>query len=173
MDNLQTLVEMQIGKDSGRVLYYTVQKAVVTSSKEIMTLRGAHPESLGILPILCTEQCAHIPPAILRLGMHRAHLRRVRQGRDPIFTTIIKGCDMQSNLVVKTFSICGLGDIAFARSNFALATQRFEETRSLCAEMGVPPQHLCSCMPLYTLPDKFKGWLLFLEGLSPFANDTM
>jgi uncharacterized protein (DUF111 family) len=42
----------------------------------------------------------------------------------------------------KACSIRGLGEIAFARSDFVLARQEFEETRSLCVEMGVPSQRL-------------------------------
>ncbi|KAG1874952.1 hypothetical protein F4604DRAFT_1680811 [Suillus subluteus] len=173
MDNLQTLVEMQIGKDSERVLYYTVQKAVVTSKQGNYDLaRELIQKASESFPFFALSNAR----IFLQRSYGSACIELISGECDraeTYFTTIIKGCDMQSNLVVKTFSICDLGDIAFARSNFALATQRFEETRSLCAEMGVPPQHLCSCMPLYTLPDKFKGWLLFLEGLSPFANDTM
>jgi hypothetical protein len=88
------------------------------------------------------------------------------------FTATIEACDMQSNLAFKALSMCGLGEIAFARSNFVLATQRFKETLSLCTEMGVPPQHFHNCFPFDTLPGKFKGWVLFLEGQSPFTHVT-
>jgi hypothetical protein len=58
------------------------------------------------------------------------------------FTATIEACDMQSELMRKAYSIRGLGEIAFARSDFVLARQEFEETRSLCVEMGVPSQRL-------------------------------
>ncbi|KAG2754161.1 hypothetical protein P692DRAFT_20870398 [Suillus brevipes Sb2] len=88
------------------------------------------------------------------------------------FTATIEACDMQSELMRKACSIRGLGEIAFARSDFVLARQEFEETRSLRVEMGVPSQRLYSCLPFNSLPDKFKGWTaLFLKGLTPLAND--
>ncbi|KAJ8580099.1 hypothetical protein M405DRAFT_834886, partial [Rhizopogon salebrosus TDB-379] len=82
----------------------------------------------------------------------------------------IEGSDMQGNLRFKACSIRGLGEVAFARGNFAVAAQRFAETRSLCTEMGVPARKLYSCSPFYTLPDRFEGWVLYLECRSPFTS---
>jgi tetratricopeptide (TPR) repeat protein len=172
MNNLQTLIEMSMGQDSERVLFYTVRKAVVASMQgnydlareliqkgsepfQFFALRNARIFLLRFYSLACIELTAG--------KCDRA---------ETYFTATIEACDIQSNLVLKAFSICGLGEIAFTRNSLALATQRFEETRSLCAEMGVPLQHVYSCLPFYTLPNKFKGWSLFLEGMSPPANDT-
>lgn len=171
MDNLQEIVEMLTEQDS-QVLWYTVRKAVVASKQgdcdlgrelirkasepfQFFALRNArvfHHRSYGSACIeLTAGEC------------DRA---------ESYFTAMIEACDMQGDLVLKAASIRGLGEISFARRNFALATQRFEETWSLCAEMGVPPEYLYGCSLFSTLPDKFKGWTSFLEGLSPFANGT-
>ncbi|KAG2035382.1 hypothetical protein BDR03DRAFT_1093158 [Suillus americanus] len=172
MDTLQAVIEMFEGQHSDKVLWYTVRQAVVTSRKgnydiareliqkasepfQFFSLRNARTFLHQSYGFACIELTAG---AYDRAASH--------------FTATIEGCDMQGNLTFKAFSICGLGEIAFARSNFSLATQRFEETKSLCVEMGVPPQHLYSCLLFDTLPDNFKGWSLFLEGLSPFSNDT-
>lgn len=85
-------------------------------------------------------------------------------------TATIEGCDMQDDLRYKAFSTRVLGEVAFHHGNIDLAVKHFAETRSLCAEMGVPPQHLYSCSPFYALPGRFRGWGLFLDGHSPFAN---
>ncbi|KAG0701800.1 hypothetical protein DFH29DRAFT_1069445 [Suillus ampliporus] len=47
------------------------------------------------------------------------------------FPATIESCDMQGNLTFKAYSFCGLGEVAFAHGNFAVAAQRFAETRSL------------------------------------------
>ncbi|KAG2067582.1 hypothetical protein BDR04DRAFT_1158919 [Suillus decipiens] len=172
MDNLQTLIGLFEGQQSDDILWYTVRKAVVRSKQ------GNHELARELI------QKASEPFQFFALRNARIFLQRsygfacieLTAGEcdraEAYFTTIIEACDMQGNLAYKAFSIRGLGDIAFARRNFTLATQRFEETRSLCAEMGLPPKHLYSCSLFSTLPDEFKGWTLFLEGMSPFANDT-
>ncbi|KAG1768904.1 hypothetical protein EV702DRAFT_1203107 [Suillus placidus] len=172
MDNLQTLVEMFKGQDSQRVLWYTVQKAIVASKQGKHDLaRELIHEASGPFQFFALRNA--------RAFLHRSYgsacieLTAGEYDRaESYLTATIEACDLQANLMLKAFSMRGLGEIAFARSNFALAAQCFKETRSLCAEMGVPPQHLYTCSPFNTLPDKFKGWTLFLEGLSPFANDT-
>ncbi|KAG2126922.1 hypothetical protein DEU56DRAFT_534411 [Suillus clintonianus] len=88
------------------------------------------------------------------------------------FTATVEGCDMQDHLLYKAFSIRGLGEIAFARGNFALAAERFAETQSLCIEMGIPPGKIYSCFPFSVLLENFEGWASFLEGRSPFTNVT-
>jgi hypothetical protein len=55
---------------------------------------------------------------------------------------MIEDSDTQGNLYFKAFSIRGLGEVAFARGNFAVAAQ----------------------------PERFEGWALFLECRSPFAS---
>jgi tetratricopeptide (TPR) repeat protein len=172
MDNLQTLIEMSMGQDSERVLFYTVRKAVVASiqgncdlARELIQ-KGSEPLQFFAL------RNARV---FLQRSYNSACVELTAGDCDraeTYFMTVIEACDMQSNLLLKALSIRGLGEIEFARRNFAQATQHFEETRSLCAEMGVPPQHLYSCSPFCTLPDKFRGWSLFLEGMSPSANDT-
>ncbi|KAG1841436.1 hypothetical protein DFJ58DRAFT_748436 [Suillus subalutaceus] len=161
------------GRRSDKVLWYTVRKAVVASKQG----------NCGLARELIQEASEPFPFFALRnarVFLHRSYSSACIEltagdcdKAESYFTATIEICDVQSDLMRKAFSIRGLGEIAFTRSNFALATQRFEETRSLCAEMGVPPQHLYSCFLLDTLPDRFEGWVLFLEGLSPFMNDTM
>jgi tetratricopeptide (TPR) repeat protein len=86
------------------------------------------------------------------------------------FLATIEGCDIQGHLNFKAYSKRGLGEIAFVRGDSALAKQCFMETWSLGTEMGVPLRHLYSYEPFYVLPDRFRGWSLFLEGQGPFAN---
>ncbi|KAG1775410.1 hypothetical protein EV702DRAFT_1199430 [Suillus placidus] len=172
MDSLQTILGIFEGQHSEEVLWYTVRKAVVASKQ------GSCDLARELI------QKASEPFQFFSLRNSRIFLRQsygsacieLTAGEcdraKSYFTATIEVCDLQANLLLKAFSMRGLGEIAFARSNFALATQHFKETRSLCDEMGVPPQHLYSCFLLDTLPDKFKGWSLFLEGLSPFATDT-
>jgi len=88
------------------------------------------------------------------------------------FKATIEACDIQGTLYAKATSIRGLGELAFLRGNFALALQHFAQARSLWAEMGVPPPKLYGCDPLYALPERFKGWVSFLEGRSPFPTST-
>ncbi|KAG1768920.1 hypothetical protein EV702DRAFT_713301 [Suillus placidus] len=172
MDNLQMVIGILEGQHSDGVLTFTLGKAIV------MSRQGNYDPARELI------QKASESFQFFSLRNSRIFLRRSYGSAcieltagdcdraESYFTATIEACDLQANLVFKAFSMRGLGEIAFARRNFALATQRFKETRSLCAEMGVPPQHLYSCFLLDTLPDKFKGWSLFLEGLSPFANDT-
>ncbi|KAG1883858.1 hypothetical protein F4604DRAFT_1677564 [Suillus subluteus] len=150
MDNLQTLVGIFEGQHSDDALRAIVGKAVVASKQGNCDLARK----------LVQKASESFPFFARSYGSACIELTAGECDRaETYFTTIIEACDMQSNLLLKACSIRGLGEIAFARSNFALAMQRFEETRSFC-------------LPLYTLPDKFKGWSLFLEGQSPFANDT-
>jgi len=172
MDNLQTLVGIFEGQHSDDVLWYTVRKAVVMSKQGNCDLARELIHKVS-------EPFQFFALRNARVFLHQSYAWACIEltadecdRAETYFTTTIESSDMQSNLTFKAFSIRGLGEIAFACRNFALATQRFEETRSLCAEMGVPPQHLYSCLPLDTLPDKFRGWTLFLEGMSPFVNDT-
>ena len=83
---------------------------------------------------------------------------------------MLEGCDVQGNLYCKTFGMRGLGEVAFARGNFALASHCFVDMRSLCAEMRVPHRKLYSCHPLYNLPERFEGRASFSEGWPSFAN---
>ncbi|KAG1724990.1 hypothetical protein EDB19DRAFT_2043366 [Suillus lakei] len=170
MDNLQTLVEMSKGQNSEGVLCYTVRKAIVASNQ------GDHAFARQLIH-KASEPSQFFALRNARTFLHLSHCSariELAAGEydvaESYFTAAIEGCDIQDNLRSKAYSFRGLGEVAFARSNFALAAERFAETRSLCTEMGVPPRHLYSCVPLYTLPDKFKGWALFLEGQSPFAN---
>ncbi|KAG0697452.1 hypothetical protein DFH29DRAFT_1022144 [Suillus ampliporus] len=170
MDILQKIVEMFEGQYSDDVLWYTVRKAVVASRQgnydlareliqqtsgpfEVFALRNARTFIYRSYGSACIELVAG------EYDRAESH-----------FTATIEGCDIQGDLHVKSWSICGLGEVAFARSNFTVAAECFAKTQSLCSEMGVPPRHLYSCTPFSALPDKFAGWVLFLEGRSPFAN---
>ncbi|KAG1724968.1 hypothetical protein EDB19DRAFT_289084 [Suillus lakei] len=170
MDNLQTLVEMFKGQNSEGVLWYTVRKAIVASNQ------GDHALARELIH-KASEPFQFFALRNARAFLHLSHgSARIELAACEYdsavshFITTIESCDIQDNLSFKTYSFRGLGEVAFACGDFALAAVHFAETRTLCTEMGVPPRHLYSCLPLNTLPDKFKGWTLFLEGQSPFAN---
>ncbi|KAG2036665.1 hypothetical protein BDR03DRAFT_959129 [Suillus americanus] len=170
MHNLQEIIEMFEGRHSDDIPWFNVRKAIVASKQGNCDLARE-------LIHKASEPFQFFSLRNARVFIHRSYglaCIELTAGEcdkaESYFTTTIEACDIQSNLVLRAFSIRGLGEIAFARGNFALAKQHFAETRSLCAEMGVPPQHLYSCMPLNTLPDKFEGWALFLKGRSPFAD---
>ncbi|KAG2360396.1 hypothetical protein BDR07DRAFT_1378023 [Suillus spraguei] len=172
MDNLQAVIGIFEGHHSDNALWQTVRKAAVASKQ------GNHDLARELIQ-KASESFQFFTLRNARIFLQRSYSLaciELTAGEcdraETYFTTTIEACDMQGNLVQKAFSMRGLGEIAFVRRNFALATQRFEETRSLCAEMGVPPEHLYSCFPVDTLPDRFKGWTLFLKGMPPFANDT-
>ncbi|KAG1724979.1 hypothetical protein EDB19DRAFT_1948328 [Suillus lakei] len=157
MDNLQTLVEMCKGQYSECVLWYTIQKAVVASNQ------GDHALARELIH-KASEPFQFFVLRNTRTFLHRSHYSariKLAAGEYDVakshFTAAIEGCDMQGDLHIKAFSVRGLGEIAFVHSNFALAAEHFADT---------------SCVPFLTLPDKFKGWTLFLEGRSPFANVT-
>ncbi|KAG0708348.1 hypothetical protein DFH29DRAFT_477621 [Suillus ampliporus] len=170
MDILHKIIEIHEGQDLQTVFWFTVRKAVVASRQgnydlarelihtaselsEVFVLRSARTFLRSSYGLGCIELAAG------EYDRAESH-----------FTATIEGCDIQGNLRTKSSSIRGLGEVAFARGNFAIAAQRFAETRSLCNEMGVPPRHLYSCAPFTALPTRFEGWALFLEGRSPFAN---
>ncbi|KAG1841431.1 hypothetical protein DFJ58DRAFT_808404, partial [Suillus subalutaceus] len=169
MDIVQKIIGMD-GQSAGGVLWYTVWKAHVVSKQGDYNLARELVlkafESFQFFSLRNSRTFLHQSYGSACIELTAGECDRA----ETYFTTTIEACDIQSNLLLKTCSIRGLGEIAFARRNFALATQRFEETRSLCAEMGVPPKHLYSFSPFSTLPDRFEGWALFLEGQSPFAD---
>ncbi|KAG2360401.1 hypothetical protein BDR07DRAFT_1487061 [Suillus spraguei] len=171
MDNLQAVIGIFEGQHSADVLWYTVRRAVVASKQ------GNHEQARELIR-KASEPFQFFSLRNARVFLHRSYgsaCIELTAGEcdraETYFTTAIEACDMQGDLMYKAFSIRGLGEIAFARMNFALATQRFKETRSLCAEMGVPPEHLYSCSPP-GLPDRFEGWSLYLKDMPPFANDN-
>jgi tetratricopeptide (TPR) repeat protein len=171
MDFLQKIIEMD-GQSAEGALWSTVWKANVMSKQGDYDLaRELIREALKPFQLFALRNA--------RTFLHQSYgsaCIELTAGEcdraESYFTATIEACDMQSNLMSKAFSIRGLGEIAFAHSDSALATQRFKETLSLCAEIGVPPQHLYSCFPFHTLPDNFKGWTLFLEDMSSFASYT-
>ncbi|KAG2143018.1 hypothetical protein DEU56DRAFT_910958 [Suillus clintonianus] len=167
---LQKIIDMFEGQHSDNVLWYTVRKAVV------MSKQGNYDLARELIH-KASDTFQFFALRNGRIFLHRSYglacieLTAGEYDRaESYLTATIEGCDMQGNLSYKAFSTRGLGEVAFAHGNFALAAVRFAETRSLCAEMGVPPLHLYSCLPLNSLPDKFEGWAMFLEGRSPFAN---
>ncbi|KAG0697455.1 hypothetical protein DFH29DRAFT_149418 [Suillus ampliporus] len=169
MDILQKIVEMFEGQNSD-VLWYTVRKAVIASRQGNYDLaRELIQQTSGPFEVFALHSARTFiyrtyGSACIELTAGEYDSAEVQ------FTATIDSCDMQSNLTYKAYSLRGLEEIAFARGDFALAAQRFAETRSMCAKMGVPPRNLYSCLPLNTLLDRFEGWALFLEGRSPFAN---
>ncbi|KAG2358410.1 hypothetical protein BDR07DRAFT_1417880 [Suillus spraguei] len=170
MDILQKIVEMFEGHNSQSVLWYTVFKALVASKQGDHALaRELINPTLGLHQSF-TLRTAHV---FLHRSYGSACIELAADAYDMAeshFIATIEGCDIQQNLDNKAYGKRGLGEIVFVRGDFALAARYFTETRSLCTEMGVPPCHLYSCNPFYVLPDRFKGWSLFLEGRSPFAN---
>lgn len=174
MDNLQTLIDMSMrqDQDSEGVLWYTVRKAIVTSKHGkydlARNLIQKASEPFQFFALRSARIFLHQSYGLACIELTAGECDRAKA----YFTDTIEACDMQGDLVFKAWSIRGLGEIAFVRRKRALASQCFEETRSLCTEMGVPPQHLYSCFPFNTLPDKFKGWSLFLESTLPSTNNT-
>jgi len=170
IDFLQKMEEMYRGKDPVNIIWSISRKAVVASllgdydlARELIHKTSETSEFLS-LPSTGTfiYRCYGSAQIELNAGeydMAESH-----------FNATIEACDSQGGLFAKATSIRGLGEIAFLRGNFPLASQRFAETQSLCTKMGVPPVKLYSCNPLYTLPERFEGWVSFLEGRSPFAT---
>ncbi|KAG2035403.1 hypothetical protein BDR03DRAFT_1093177 [Suillus americanus] len=170
MDDLQEIVEMYKGQHSHGVLWYTVLKALVASKQ------GDHAFA---------RELVNPAPGLLRpFALRTAFVFLVRSyssacveltagafdRAESHFIATIEGCDIQGHLTLKAYSKRGLGEIAFVRGDYALAARYFTEIRPLCIEMGVPLRHLYSCEPFYVLPDRFRGWISFLMGWSPFAN---
>ncbi|KAG1718087.1 hypothetical protein EDB19DRAFT_1026872 [Suillus lakei] len=173
IDILQKIVEMFEGQDPHTVLWYAVWEGVVASNQ------GNHDLAREIIrkaSQLVQFFDMHSAVAFLHRSYGLACIELIAgqyYGAESHFTATIEGCDIQGHLDFKAFSIRGLGEIAFARGNFTLATQHFAETQSLCAEMAVPPRNLYSCLPFNALPKRFEGWGLFVEGRSPFTNINM
>jgi tetratricopeptide (TPR) repeat protein len=170
MEIIQEIIEMSTGKNPEYFLWFTVWKAVVASKQ------GNYDLARDLIH-KASEPLEFFALRSARVFLHRSYgsacieLTTGEYDRAEFhFIAIIEGSDMQDDLQFKAFSIRGLGEVAFARSNFAVAEQRFAETRSLCAEMGVPPRKLYSCLPFSTLPERFEGWALYLECRSPFAS---
>ncbi|KAG0692361.1 hypothetical protein DFH29DRAFT_518023 [Suillus ampliporus] len=169
MDILHKITMFE-GQSSHDVLWHTVEKAVVASKQ------GNHDLAREFIR-QCFEPFQAFALRSARTFIHAYHASgsiELTAGEydraESHFTTTIEGCDIQSDLNYKALSIRGLGEIAFSRSDFALAAQRFAETLALCTEMGVPPRNLYSCVPFDALPERFKGWTLFLDGLLPLPN---
>ncbi|KAG1874958.1 hypothetical protein F4604DRAFT_727793 [Suillus subluteus] len=170
MDNLQQIVEMFEGQHSHGVLWYTVLKALVASKQGNHALAR---ELLNPAPGLLQPFALHTAFVFLVRSYSSACVELTAGAFDraePHFIATIEGCDIQGHLTLKAYSKRGLGEIAFVRGDFTLAARYFAEIQPLCAEMGVPLRHLYSCEPFYVLPDRFRGWSLFLMGRLPFAN---
>jgi tetratricopeptide (TPR) repeat protein len=170
MDILQEIVEMFKGKDLEIFLWFTVCKAVVASNQ------GNYDLARDLIH-KASEPLEFLALHSARVFLHRSYgsacveLTAGEYDRAEFhFTATSEGSDMQGNLQFKAFSIRGLGEVAFARGNFAVAAQCFAGIRSLCTEMGVPPGKLYACLPFHTLPERFGGWALFLECRSPFTS---
>ncbi|KAG1725884.1 uncharacterized protein EDB91DRAFT_80539 [Suillus paluster] len=172
MDNLQKIIQESDleGRDPESVLWYGTWKGVVASKQGNYDLaRDFIRKASG--PFKFFE--LHNALTFLRISYDSAHIELTAGEYDIAeskFAATIEGCDMQDHLLYKGFSVRGLGEIAFARGNFALAAEHFAKTRSLCAEMGLPPKKFYTCFPFSALPERFEGWALFLEGQSPFTN---
>ncbi|KAG1838146.1 hypothetical protein DFJ58DRAFT_749333 [Suillus subalutaceus] len=170
MDILQKIVEMFKGDLSHEVLWYTVLKAVVASKQ------GDHALARELIykaPNLFQFFALRTAFVFLHRSYSSACIELTAGAYDRAeshFIATIEGCDIQGHLDFKAYSKRGLGEIAFVHGDFVLAARCFTEVRSLCTEMGVPPRHLYSCELFYVLPDRFRGWSLFLEDQSPFAN---
>ncbi|OAX36390.1 hypothetical protein K503DRAFT_858020 [Rhizopogon vinicolor AM-OR11-026] len=168
MDILQSIIEMK-GQFLSSVDWYTVFKGVVASQQGNYDLarelihKTSRPSEFALHS---TDIFLHRSYASARVELTAEEYDRA----ESYFTATVEGCDVQSELMFKAFSVRGLGEIAFARGNFALAEQRFAEAQFLCTDMGVSPRRLYSCFPISALPERFEGWLLFLDGRSPFEK---
>jgi len=169
MHRLQEIAEM-FKQDSHEGLLYAILKAVVASkqgdhafARELINTATGPLQSFALRTAMIFLHKSYFSACIeLTAG---AYDKAQSQ-----FIATIEGSDIQDNITFKAYSKRGLGEIAFARGDFALAAQCFTEIRPLCNEMGVPLLHLYSCDPFSLLPDRFRGWSLFLEGRLPFAN---
>ncbi|KAG1874963.1 hypothetical protein F4604DRAFT_1680820 [Suillus subluteus] len=162
MDILQKIIEMD-GQSAEGALWSTMWKAHVVSKQGDYNLARelirTASEPFQFFALRSAHTFIHKSYGSACIELTAGEWDRAKS----YFTATIEACNMQSNLMLKALSIRGLGEIAFAHNDFALATQLFEETRLFCDEMGVPPQYLYSCTPFSNLQDKFKGWSLFLE----------
>jgi len=170
MDILQKLAEMWEGKHPIYVIWSISRKAVVASllgdydlARELIHKTSETSEFLS-LPSTGTFLYRSYGSAQIVLNAREYDMAKSH------FKATVEACDIQGNLYAKAVSIRGQGEISFLRGDFTLASQHFAEARSLCAEMGVPPPKLYGCDPLYTLPERFDGWVSFLEDRSPFAT---
>ncbi|KAJ8584213.1 hypothetical protein M405DRAFT_827177 [Rhizopogon salebrosus TDB-379] len=165
MDILQDIVEM-FEQYPHHVDWCTVFKGVVASKQGNYELARELIHKTAKSALRSTDIFIHRSYA-------SAHVEVTAEEYDmaeSYFIATIEGCDVQSELVLKAFSVRGLGEVTFAHGDFALAAHHFAKTWSLCTEMGVPPQNLYSCYPFHALPKRFEGWAVFLEGRSPFET---
>ncbi|KAJ8585535.1 hypothetical protein M405DRAFT_844470 [Rhizopogon salebrosus TDB-379] len=164
MDIMQEIIEMFKGKNPENFLWFTVLKAVIASNQGNYELardllhKASEPLEFFTLHSALVFLYKSYGSALVELTAGEYNRAEFH------FIATSEGSDMQGNLQFKAFSIRGLGEVTFARGNFAVAAQCFAETWSLCTEMGVPPRKL------YTLPERFEGWALFLECRSPFSS---
>jgi site-specific recombinase len=121
-DNLQAIIEMFEGRHSADVLWYTVRKTVVVSKQENYDLAREliqkASEPFQFFSLRNARTFLHQSYSSACIELTAGEYDRA----ESYFAATIEACDMQSNLVRKAFSIRGLGEIAFARSNFTLAT---------------------------------------------------
>ncbi|OJA13904.1 hypothetical protein AZE42_07844 [Rhizopogon vesiculosus] len=173
MDILNTIVELVEGKYLQKVFLVNVWKAVIASDQGNYDLaRELIHKSSGPIESLTLHDARSFLYRIYHAGQVELAAGQYHRA-ESYFACTIEGCDMQGDIRFKTFSLRGLGEVALARDNLNLAKQRFAETQSLCAETGVPPRNLYSCALFCALPERFEGWMLFLEGRLPFANDRV
>jgi hypothetical protein len=168
MDILQNIVEIS-EQYPPNASWFTIFKGIVASmqgnydlARELIHKSAESALRSTYIFILRSYASAHVELTAEEYDMAESY-----------FIATIESCNVQSELMFKTFSVRGLGEVAFAHGDFALAAHHFAKTRSLCAEMGVPPRNLYSCEPLLTLSERFEGWVVFLEGRSPFETVTM
>ncbi|KAJ8579688.1 hypothetical protein M405DRAFT_835548, partial [Rhizopogon salebrosus TDB-379] len=159
MDILQNIVEMY-EQYPYCVNWYTVLKGVVASKQGNYDLARELIHKTAESALRSTDIFIHRSYASARVELTAEEYDKA----ESYFIATIEGCDVQSELVLKAFSVRGLGEVAFARGNFALATRHFTQARILCDDMGVSPQNLYRCSPISALPERFRGWAVFLEG---------
>ncbi|OAX37543.1 hypothetical protein K503DRAFT_227290 [Rhizopogon vinicolor AM-OR11-026] len=173
MDILSTIVELVEGKDPQNVFWITIWRAVIASDQGNYDLaRELIHKSSGPIESLTLSNARSFLHITYNAGQVELAAGQYHRA-ESYFASTIEGCDMQGDVRIKTFSLRGLGEVAFAQGNLNLAAQRFAETQSLCTETGVPPRNLYSCAPFCARQERFEGWMLFLEGQLPFANDRV
>ncbi|KAG0692863.1 hypothetical protein DFH29DRAFT_1043442 [Suillus ampliporus] len=163
-DTMDTLHKIMVseGQSSSNVLWYTVWKAVVASKQGDHDLvRELIYQSFGFFALRSAYTFLHASYVSACIELTTGEYDRAKSH----FNVMIEGCDVQDDLWYKAYGFRGLGEVAFVHGEFPLAAQCFAETQALCTEMGVPPRNLYSCDPFCALPERFKGWALFLKGL--------
>ncbi|KAG1893503.1 uncharacterized protein F5891DRAFT_1258866 [Suillus fuscotomentosus] len=121
MDILQQIVEMSEGERSHDILWYTVLKAIVASKQGDHTLAREliykAPKSSQFFELRSAFIFLHRSCGAACIELTAGAYDKAESH----FIATIEGCDIQGHLNFKAYSKRGLGEIAFAHDDLALA----------------------------------------------------